>query len=820
MKKLFESYSLLFVFVITSMTVLCVSLYSRSLVNFFVETSDYNIRQRLIVTAQKLSVQTTAEELDAFRTAADMERPEYQALRLRLVEFAKEADVLYVYFLREENGKLQYIIDNDFDEQTRVGLDTPPEPKERLPNNVLALEGKVGVSPLGVYNPGWEGLLTSYAPVYDHNGNVAAILGVDINDEEVVRSRLRVRILGMLEIAAVIIVLASGIFGFVRYRREARAAKSANDSKSRFLSRMSHEIRTPMNAIIGMSELALREREPPGKDAYIADINLAGTNLLAIINDILDFSRIESGRLDIRNEPYEAASLFVDVLTIIRVRLGEKELQFIPDIAPDIPATMTGDEVRVREILLNLLSNAVKYTERGFIAFTARCRRESEDSVTLIFKVSDSGIGIRREDLSSLFADFSRVGDKSARAVEGTGLGLTITRQLCRAMGGDVTVESEYGAGSTFTATIRQSAAADSAPMGALDGKMALRAESPSAAFIAPDFRILVVDDNAANLKVAVGLLAPYEMKADACRSGAEALALAQKNEYDLVFMDHMMPGMDGVETLAAIRALGGRCETLPVVAFTANAMTGMREFFLKKGFDDYLSKPIELPKLHELIEKQVPAEKRRGPERREEQPESRPVGNAEPDAADVGKPARRTDADSSDAAPGVARAEMNAQRLDMLNHYRWHFANGELPVDQAYCEKFSALMESMEVPPHARGDAAQLAAAGRQGDAATIRRLLPGVYEVLAAAQREEKNGEAGANDAFESTLMRLETALASGDSRGMEAAMGELRAMDGLGDEARELYANLYDALMMDDTEKAAATLAAWPGLRSSAV
>ena len=225
MKRFFESYSLPFFFALASITVLGVSLYSRSLADFFVETSDHNIRQRLVETAKRLSAQTSAEELDAFRTAADMERPEYKAMRRRLVAFAQDAGVTYVYFLREENGKLQYIVDNDFDEKTRVGLDTPPEPKERLPNNVPALEGKVGVSPLGVYNPGWEGLLTSYAPVYDREGKVAAILGVDVNDEEVVNSRLRVRILGMLEIAAVLIVFASGIFGFVRYRQEARGAQ-------------------------------------------------------------------------------------------------------------------------------------------------------------------------------------------------------------------------------------------------------------------------------------------------------------------------------------------------------------------------------------------------------------------------------------------------------------------------------------------------------------------------------------------------------------------------------------------------------------------
>jgi signal transduction histidine kinase len=370
---------------------------------------------------------------------------------------------------------MQYIADNDFDENTRVGLDTPTEPKERVYTYLPALEGEVGVTPLGVYIPGWDGLLTSYAPVYDRAGRIAAILGVDINDETIVSSRQWVRILGITELAAVIAVFASGIFGFLRYRREASAAKAANEAKSRFLSRMSPEIRTPMNAVIGMSALAMREYGKPQGIEYMAGVKQAGVSLLALINDILDVSKIESGRLDIVREPYEAASLFINVLTIVRVRLGDKDVRFIADIAPDIPATITGDDARVRAILLNLLSNAAKYTERGFITFTARCRREDKDTITLIFKVADSGMGIRREDLDRLFEDFARGDDRRVGAIEGTGLGLSITRRLCRAMGGDLEAESEYGAGSTFTATIRQSAT-DGPPMGVLGDRIAIRA--------------------------------------------------------------------------------------------------------------------------------------------------------------------------------------------------------------------------------------------------------------------------------------------------------------------------------------------------------
>jgi CheY-like chemotaxis protein len=473
--------------------------------------------------------------------------------------------------------------------------------------------------------------------------------------------------------------------------------------------------------------------------------------------------------------------------------------------------------------MLNLLSNAAKYTERGFITFTARSRRESGDSITLIFKVSDSGIGIRREDMGRIFTDFSRGGDKRVSVIEGTGLGLSITRQLCRAMGGDVEAESEYGVGSTFTATIRQSAT-DSFPMGTLGSKIAMRTENGAATFSAPDFRILIVDDNAANLKVAAGLLVPYNMDVHTCQSGEEALAQVQKYEYDLVFMDYMMADMDGIETLAAIRAFGGRFEKLPVVAFTANAMSGMKEFFLEKGFDDYLSKPIELPKLKELSENRVPAEKKRKPEG-----EMRQVTGEKPEG-------HRGDTEKAGcqcAMPGVIRAELAVQQLDLLNHYRWHFANDELPTDQAYCEKFSALVEIMDVPPRLSSARASLAAAGRCGDTAEIRRLLLGMYEELAAAIREKEtagllpegrgqvsqeagfisSGEAGdARASFADTLRRLKRALDAGDGQSADATMDELRDMEGLSGEAWELYCFLNDALLMGETEKASEKLSQW--------
>ncbi|MDR0867995.1 MAG: response regulator [Planctomycetota bacterium] len=389
-----------------------------------------------------------------------------------------------------------------------------------------------------------------------------------------------------------------------------RAAQAASDAKSSFLAQMSHEIRTPMNAIVGMSELARREYGTPLGLERIGDIQQSGANLLAIINDILDFSKIEAGGLTVNCAPYEIASVFNDTRHIIESRIGEKPLTFTCSIAPEIPARLLGDAVRVRQILLNLLSNAVKYTPRGFVKFFADCEFIDATSARLTFIVDDSGIGIKPEDLPALFGKFKRLDGNQNASIEGTGLGLSIARNLCRAMGGDIAVTSEYRRGSTFTATIMQKYE-DRRPLGDISVSVAAAETGESVRFTAPAARVLVVDDIATNLKVAKGLLADYQMQIDTCLSGADAVALARKNEYDLIFMDHMMPEMDGIEATKLIRELGERERNLPIVALTANAVSGMREMFLASGFNDFLSKPIDTEKLNALLEQWLPPIKR-----------------------------------------------------------------------------------------------------------------------------------------------------------------------------------------------------------------
>jgi signal transduction histidine kinase/DNA-binding NarL/FixJ family response regulator/HPt (histidine-containing phosphotransfer) domain-containing protein len=422
-----------------------------------------------------------------------------------------------------------------------------------------------------------------------------------------------------IALLAVLGIALSAILSYILLRLAAARIRSdeANKSKSTFLARMSHEIRTPMNAITGMSELAARaldEGDASAAKERVLNIKQASANLLSIINDILDFSKIESGKMEIVPADYTLSSLVNDVANIIRMRISDPGVRFTIDIDSGIPNALFGDETRIRQVMLNILGNAVKFTRRGSISFAINGKITGEDTVMLTISVADTGEGIREEDIGKLFGDFVQVGAERGKGAEGTGLGLAIAKNLAQAMGGDITVTSVYGKGSTFTVTLPQKIRSAEPVAGLrLNGSRAAD-DNAAAAFSAPSARALVVDDIGTNIQVAVGLLSPYNMQVDSCLSGAEAISAVKANSYDLVLMDHMMPEMDGIETTRRIRKLGGGCAEIPVVALTANAVSGVKEMFLQNGFNDFLSKPIDTAKLGAVLERWIPKEKQMPP--------------------------------------------------------------------------------------------------------------------------------------------------------------------------------------------------------------
>ncbi len=381
----------------------------------------------------------------------------------------------------------------------------------------------------------------------------------------------------------------------------------ANRSKNAFIANISHEIRTPMNAISGFAELLLQLNASEEVNEYASEIKSASSNLLAIINDLLDISKIESGHMELVPVPYFLHYLFTDIESVMSIPTGKKGIGFHINANPELPCKLYGDIVRIRQILTNICNNAVKFTNEGYVELSATySETDDPDTVMMEFRIRDTGIGIRKDDLELIFDKFRQVDMRLNRNVEGSGLGLSICRQLTALMEGTIEVDSVYGEGTTFTVRI---------PQKVLDrNKLSnylvyhKQEEKKKSVIYAPSAKVLVVDDNPVNIKILRGLLLHYEIDADTSLSGEEAVQKAGSNTYDLVLMDHMMPGMNGEEALNAIRDLPDEDRSsVPVIAVTANAIRGMRDEFLRKGFTDYLSKPVETDKLEQILKDHLP---------------------------------------------------------------------------------------------------------------------------------------------------------------------------------------------------------------------
>ena len=403
----------------------------------------------------------------------------------------------------------------------------------------------------------------------------------------------------------------------MNYERERRLAEEQKEeieqiarSKDNFFANMSHEIRTPINTIIGLNEMTLRENISDEVAENAINIQNASKMLLTTINDILDLSKLESGKMEIVPAQYEVSSMFSDLVNLIWIRAHQKELEFKVDIDHELPSMLYGDEIRIKQIVTNMLTNAVKYTDKGSVTLTAKAERTAPDEILLRISVADTGKGIRKENLEDLFSSFKRVDESSNRNIEGTGLGLNISKQLVEMMGGKLSVDSVYHKGSVFTMEIKQRIV-NANPIGVINFGVQKHMDYRSKykqSFIAPDARVLVVDDNEMNRMVVTKLLRGTGVKIDTAKSGKECLKRTAENAYHVILMDHLMPDMDGEETMRAVRSQAkGFCQKTPIIALTANVMSSAEQVYHDMGFDGYLAKPINTTLLEATLLKYLP---------------------------------------------------------------------------------------------------------------------------------------------------------------------------------------------------------------------
>lgn len=408
----------------------------------------------------------------------------------------------------------------------------------------------------------------------------------------------------------IVMACVQAILDIVRSDQEKKQALYESEAKAKFLASMSHEIRTPINAVLGIDELIAKESTENNIKEYAEDIRIAGRSLLAIINDILDFSKLEAGKMSIVPMEYDLASVINDSCSMMRVKADEKELTFKTVCDESLPSRLFGDEVRIRQILTNLLSNAIKYTHEGTVTLLVGGRKDDSGHYLLEIVVKDTGIGIKKESIPLLFDSFSRVDEDTTHKIEGTGLGLSIVHNLVELMHGTIQVNSQYGKGSIFTVNLPQGIISD-LPIGNLTNAYNNQNISyVSDDLVAPDASILVVDDVPVNLKVFCGLLKDTLINVDTATSGRESLRKIRANTYDIIFLDHMMPDLDGIETLNLIKEnVEIKRRNTPIIMLTANAILGAKEDYLQKGFDDYLSKPIQKDRLLKLVRQYLPDE-------------------------------------------------------------------------------------------------------------------------------------------------------------------------------------------------------------------
>ncbi|MDR1471033.1 MAG: response regulator [Synergistaceae bacterium] len=580
MKKYLHNHLVMFLFFVSAFTVLAISIYTGVMMRSFSAFLKSSIEARLIAESRSAAGIVTAGELGRLMAPEDMESPLFADIRSRAIKFAEESNVLFVYYFRVVSGDLlQFIVDNDTTEDT-VNLATPPIPMEPAPR--IALSGIPSTAGLGNYSEGYSGLLSAYSPVFDSEGRVAAVAGVDIPDDQIMSVRGRINNQILMLIASMITVIASGCAGFSLYRKKAEQAESANVSKSNFLANMSHEMRTPMNAITGMTLIAKSSDDLARKNYCLGKIENASAHLLGVINDILDMSKIEANRFDLSIASFNFDRMLQKVVSVINFRVEEKRQRLTVHTDRTIPMNLMGDDQRLAQVITNLLSNAVKFTpEGGSIHLESSLVGSVGESRTIQVRVTDSGIGISREQQSRLFTSFGQADASISRKFGGTGLGLAISKRIVEMMGGGIWVESEPGHGAKFSFAVNMEISDENPRCPLRDGVNW------------KNMRVLVVDGVREDRDYFAEIAASLGLNCDTVPDGDAACRMMERNgPYDIYFVGWNTPGANGEEIAQRIKSSSERASAIVMMSSTewaagegGSLASGVRKFLPKPLF-------------------------------------------------------------------------------------------------------------------------------------------------------------------------------------------------------------------------------------------
>jgi signal transduction histidine kinase/CheY-like chemotaxis protein len=589
MKKRLHDHLIVLMFFVSIIPVLVISVYTGNMMWSSAEFLKYNIEGRMIALSRLTAQLATPEELGELVTPDDMDKPLFMDVKRRLAKFAEESGITYAYYLRYIGGdEMQFIVDNDFTEET-VNLATTPVEAEPSPK--MALNGVASTAGLGNYSIGYNNLLSAFAPVFDGDGRVVAVAGVDIIDERTVLIRNRIVVLIIFMLLSLIAVVISGFKGLSLFREKALQSEAADIAKGAFLSHMSHEMRTPMNAIIGMTAIAKMTDDPQKKDHCIEKIEEASSHLLGVINDILDLSKIEANKLELLPTEFDLEKMLQRTVGIVNFQADDKKQNLTVHIGGNVPLLLSGDEQRLAQVITNLLSNSVKFTpEGGFISLRVDLIDENDDDCTLRFSVTDTGIGISEEQQSRLFLSFEQAELSTSRKFGGTGLGLAISKSIVEMMSGRIWIESELGKGSSFIFTVRMKRTPGCGRTFRIPG-VDWDSVRLFAADVSGDVRECFRE-----ISERLGVVCDF-----ASSLGEICAGMEHSGPHDVYFLDWKMPGMEDMEIPRQIKERWASGSSVVIMASAAES-SAMEKEAAGAGVDKFLAKPVFLSSVAGII--------------------------------------------------------------------------------------------------------------------------------------------------------------------------------------------------------------------------